>query len=462
MAGLCETIVDEVAEREAPMRKLFKLALTVTLLCTVHQTTAQSVIASGDTVARTSNGFVRLKAFLHSVSPPSAQGSTNDVPIRVVIPGVPFVSWNDAAHLEIQDKDVLNPSTTAAFATILKFWGQNLDLLKDHDKAFPREPGGWAITEEGAARSLADLKPLLARGLPVVVYTAMTPFAHPVNPTATTFGAVAKKIKLKEPGPQSRILPLMAPLETFRSLEEAQLHPWETLYETPRVLIGYDDTRRVVILHDASFGPAWQIAYDEFDVMWAARGRGFMVARPNDVSKKDSVSSDYPARTVDQLAATHWVMGSALAAAGRQNDAEAEIKKGLSLGDIGKGYRHVLFFELAVQRYARGDIGEAINRSEAAAELVPQDPRPWILLAQAYGQGTPSRYRNAQRAEAAQKRAEELGRCSENAQVSNRFEVRVMPPEMLQESQRDLATLLAHDFYISAGCRSSIMWLLGP
>jgi tetratricopeptide (TPR) repeat protein len=441
------------------MRKFFKLALTVTLLCTVHQSAAQSLIASGDAVARTSNSFVRLKASLHS--PPFAQGSTSGVPIRVVIPSVPFVSWNDAAHLEFQDKDFLNPSTAAAFATILKFWEQDLDLLKAHVKAFPRESGGWAITETGSAKSLADLKPLLARGLPVVVYTAITPFAHPVNPTAAAFGAM-KKVKLKEPGPQSRILPLMTPFETFRSLDEAQLHPWETLYDTARVLIGYDDTRRLVTLHDASFGPAWQIAYDEFDVMWAARGRGFMVARPNDASKKASVSSDYPARTVDQLAATHWVMGSALAAAGRQNDAEAEIKKGLSLADIGKGYQHVLLFELAVQRYARGDIGEAINRSEAAAELVPQDPRPWILLAQAYGQGTPSRYRNAQRAEDAQKRAEEVGRCSENAQVSNHFEVRVMPPEMLQESQRDLANLLAHDFYISAGCRSSIMWLLGP
>ena len=70
------------------MRKIFRLALTVALLCTVHQ-----------------------KAFLYSVSPsPLAQGSTNAVPNRVVIPGVPFVSWNDAAHLEVQGKDVFSNS----------------------------------------------------------------------------------------------------------------------------------------------------------------------------------------------------------------------------------------------------------------------------------------------------------------------------------------------------------------
>ena len=80
-------------------------------------------------------------------------------------------------------------------------------------------------------------------------------------------------------------------MESFVALEAVQLHPWESLYNADRVLIGYDDARRVVTLHDGSFGPAWEIGYDDFDTMWAARGRDFMVARPADGSMRPSSSS---------------------------------------------------------------------------------------------------------------------------------------------------------------------------
>src|SRR5438067_1295705 len=64
------------------------------------------------------------------------QRSANDVPGRVLIPNVPFVSWADAAHIEIHDQ-FLNPSTVSALATVLKYWDQSVNLLKEADKAFP-------------------------------------------------------------------------------------------------------------------------------------------------------------------------------------------------------------------------------------------------------------------------------------------------------------------------------------
>lgn len=42
----------------------------------------------------------------------------------------------------------------------------------------------------------------------------------------------------------------------------------ESVTAAARVVIGYDDERRVMIVHDPSFGPAWEIGYEDFENMW--------------------------------------------------------------------------------------------------------------------------------------------------------------------------------------------------
>ena len=49
-----------------------------------------------------------------------------------------------------------------------------------------------------------------------------------------------------------------------------------------RVVIGYDDDRDVTILHDPTFGPAWEVSYQDFDDMWAPGGRTFAAVHPPD------------------------------------------------------------------------------------------------------------------------------------------------------------------------------------
>jgi len=49
---------------------------------------------------------------------------------RVVIPGVPFISWEEAARLDYHDKSITNPSFPAALGMILRYWGQDVSFLK--------------------------------------------------------------------------------------------------------------------------------------------------------------------------------------------------------------------------------------------------------------------------------------------------------------------------------------------
>jgi len=52
------------------------------------------------------------------------------------------------------------------------------------------------------------------------------------------------------------------------------------------VVIGYDDDRKVVILHDPSFGPAWEVGYDDFEMMWALFDHFYVVMYPPDFAKR--------------------------------------------------------------------------------------------------------------------------------------------------------------------------------
>jgi tetratricopeptide (TPR) repeat protein len=417
---------------------------------------------------QTRSAILSLAAVLAFMQPaPFAQAPEPrpvELPSHALIPGVPFVSWRDGARLDYQDKEILNPSFASSLGMILKYWGQDLKLLQHSEAALPKGPSGWAIVKEGEATSLEEVKSFVAQGIPVLVSPALTPVAHTPNPA---IGAMATMLAAKEitiqpdgrasltrsaadrygqlvaerGGPSSGVLGKMEPLETFRSWEDLLRRPaWESLFMSARVVIGYDDDRRTVTLHDPSFGPAWEVSYEDFEKMWQPRQRWYVAARPAnyvDVVAKNAGAGAYKPRTADQRAAEHFVYGYALSSIGRATEAEAEIKRGLAVAGVTKGYEHLLMFELAQLLLARGNTDEAIAAGRRATELIPEHHRPWKWLAQAY-RGTLMEGRE-QKATDAESKARSL--CSD------------------RRAQQTVARMLAQDFSIF-GCEP--LKLLGP
>ncbi|MGH7407138.1 MAG: hypothetical protein ACREKF_03925, partial [Candidatus Methylomirabilales bacterium] len=53
------------------------------------------------------------------------------VPANAPIRGVPFIGFREAAQLDYDNKATTHPSFPAAEAMTLKYWGQDLSLIKD-------------------------------------------------------------------------------------------------------------------------------------------------------------------------------------------------------------------------------------------------------------------------------------------------------------------------------------------
>ena len=351
---------------------------------------------------------------------------------RAYLAGVPFVSWNEAARLWFRERDLANPSSHAAFLMVLGYWGQHWALTEDRTAL-----AQWGITDSDNAPSLGSVKSFLDAGVPVIVPGAVTPLAHLVNPA-------------RSPG----FLGAMKPLE-------AQPRQWDPLLASFRVLLGYDDARRVVTLHDPTFGPAWEIGEDDFDRMWALTNRAWVVMRPHDpraiVAERQGVPP-YRARTADEQAATDLVFASALATIGRDREAADRLRQALARPDVSDGYRHLLRLELAVNDVNRGRFRVAAAGAEEAARLLPEHSRPWLVAAEAY-----RRLGRAQDADAAEARARQLAACSEATQVRGHGEVKVLPETLYRPEQRALAGVIAHDFFVVAPCPDTgVTWLLRP
>lgn len=351
---------------------------------------------------------------------------------RAYLTGVPFVSWNEAARLWFRERDLANPSSHAAFLMVLGYWGEHWALTED--RAALQQ---WGTADSGNAPGLAALKSFLDAGVPVIVPGAITSLAHPVTPA-------------RSPG----LFGAMKPLE-------AQPRQWDPLLAVFRVLIGYDDARRIVTLHDPAFGPAWEIGYDDFDRMWALTNRAWVVMRPHEpraIVSERRAEPPYRAQTADELAATDLVFAAALATVGRDREATERLRKGLARPDLSDGYRHLLRLELAAHDVNRGRLRDAVAGAEEAARLVPEHSRPWAIAAEAY-----RLLGRAQDADAAEARARQLAVCSEGAQVRGRGEVKVLPETLYRPEQRTLAAVIAHDFFIVAPCLDSgVTWLLRP
>jgi len=353
-------------------------------------------------------------------------------PSKVLILGVPYISWSEAHRLDYVDKDILNPSFAASLGMILKYWDQDLKLLKRGEDAL-----GWGIVEQGKRKNLDELKSFIARGIPVLVLPAITPFAHSLSPTFVIMEVLGlmKGFKFRDQVPASAVLGRMESLDTFNQLKEFSLKEKmdlklnESALVSARVVIGYDDDRKVLTLHDPSFGPAFEVSYDDFDKMWSVFDRTYIAAYPPNYKElllKRATASQYRARTPDEQAAEHFVFGYALSSVGQSDEAEKHFKKGLAISGIGKAYEHLLLFELANVYWARGNIEDAFVPTQKAISILPEHGRPHLLLAGIYeARG------EKQRASDEEKKGQEL--CSDH------------------EAMKMVKETLGRDFFVS-GC----------
>jgi tetratricopeptide (TPR) repeat protein len=314
--------------------------------------------------------------------------ATQQFPPRALILGIPFVSWSEAASLDYANKDVLNPSLPASQAMVLKYWGRDLTSLTRDEQKTP----GW--TSRGGENGTFDsLRADVSRGIPVVVCLAQTPIAHNPGPAAAIMLATGDSTVREAPGrgeSTSGLLGLMVALDTLRrwgeKLGAESLH--ESLFLACRVVIGYDDARKVVILHDPSFGPAWEVSYSDFDTMWSFWNRLYMANYPDDFARVlarrpaagGAGGAAYPARTAGQHAAEEYVYGYALAAVDRRDEAAARLKSGLAIPELSSGYRHVLLLEMGRLAEARHDTAGALATYRQAGDVLPQDHRSWVFL----------------------------------------------------------------------------------
>jgi tetratricopeptide (TPR) repeat protein len=310
---------------------------------------------------------------------------------RVLIPGVPYISYADALKMDYAAKTSTNPSLPASVGMVLRYYGQSTKLLKEWGKMLP-EKGGWAAVEWRDATGLDELKPVIARGEPVVVMPALTPVAHPFALFAMLYPMLGDKAKsvlgdLEAPG--SGIHGRMASFETFRKFR-AEVGPdgpnpmRESAMLACRVLIGYDDVRRVVLLHDPSFGPAREIGYDDFERMWAAGGHACILLTPRqgqDKRKKDQPVTGYRALTPDEQAAWPYIYGYALLNIGQPEKALQQLRQAAATPGIGAGREHLILLETALAQHEASQNDAALATLDRATTILPECPAAWEALA---------------------------------------------------------------------------------
>ncbi|MDH4231815.1 MAG: hypothetical protein OEW04_07265, partial [Nitrospirota bacterium] len=200
------------------------------------------------------------------------------LPAQVLIPGVPFISWQEAARIKYPDKNIVNPSIVASFGMVFKFLGKDEKLIESRD--FAKSSGLQVVSDKSSGKSwtIRDLKASLAQRHPVVVALPLTPMAHPLYFTFELFIKLGqiKGVALNDKGrPRSNALGRMMSLEDLKKIaDQIEMNPIrESVLIAGRVVIGYNDDKKVFIVHDPTFGPAFEFSYDDFDKMWEAADR---------------------------------------------------------------------------------------------------------------------------------------------------------------------------------------------
>jgi ankyrin repeat protein len=321
-------------------------------------------------------------------SPSAADAGRVSAP-KALVPGVPFVSFAEAARIRLPHMALMysNPSQTACLAMNLKYWGYSQELL---ERTETPEVANWVVSR-GEARSFDEVKDLLVKGVPVQVVVALTPYGDRF-PDTEPIAETVKKVGAAE-GPRSSVLGRIMRFEDLPKIDKewginAEQDPMHVaLFGSCRLVIGYDDERKVVVLHDPTFGPAFEMSYDDFMPTWEVLGKRYAGSSPPDYAKrlaKRGAAKPYRPRSPQEQAAEHYVYGYALNATGRPKEGEEQFRKGLAIPGIGPGYQHLFQLELAIALTVQGDGRGALEAAEAAATLVPEDPMPWWLLADLY------------------------------------------------------------------------------
>ncbi len=372
-------------------------------------------------------------------------------PPSALVTGVPFVPWDEAARFWFRERDHANPSTHAAFLMVLGYWGQHWSLTEN--RAAVRR---WGLADARRAASLDELKPFVAAGIPVIVDAALTPIAHALA-AGTDRGRSSSSGAPSPPG----VLGPLVQLGDHPAPEAGAPSGRDSLFVAFRVLVGYDDDARQVVLHDPAFGPALRLDYDDFERMWAFTGRAYIVMQPWDpapVVESRRGTAAYRARTPSEQGAEDFVLAAALAVAGRHADARARLERGLDRSGLDSGAEHLLRLELAAYLLSAGNANAARADAERAAWLVPEHHRVWGLLAEVY-----RRLGLTEAAAAGVRRAEKLVECGEVPRVEDDGSPRPLPEEAYERAQRLAAEQLARRFFVAITCDgSSATWLLRP
>jgi hypothetical protein len=300
---------------------------------------------------------------------------------QTVILNVPFISWDE----ERIPAGEMNQSDPASLGMMFEYWGEDLSELLAEDET--GDFSNWTMVRKHGT-SVKDLKPLIADRIPIMVRpTGLTPFAHPINPFPFELGFSPYPVTC-EPTSGS-LLGVFVPLD-YAGLAigpDSMGLIREDFLWSARVVVGYDDSRSVVYLHDPTFGPYWEVCCDDFEKMWEVGGRGFYFCYPPDyesVLAEQSLNTEYTSRSSGHQATVRYVFGYALSSIGRNEEAEVQLRQGLEIEGVEEGYRFLLLLELGVVRAKGGDFEEAIALAKKASKLLPQHHASWFLLSNLY------------------------------------------------------------------------------
>lgn len=285
------------------------------------------------------------------------------LPEQAHIEGVPFIGYHEVRDATFPGSEVLNPSFTAAVKMMFVYWGGDFEARA----RAKTELAGWK-NPSGDHAALSDLKALLARGIPVYVVPATTPEAQRLYPIPKICASL-QKVSYTEPRATSGALGEMIPLAAVEQLRAggcgAGLN--DSVYVAAKLLIGYDDTRQVLIMHDPSLGPDLELGYDSFERMWRATEARYQAEYPDPLpATPPGRVSNVRARTADDQAAVSLFRAYGLEVAGRYPEAEPLLREALALDGLSAGRRHLLGLELAVVLNETGRCAEAIAAARRA------------------------------------------------------------------------------------------------
>jgi len=295
-----------------------------------------------------------------------ALGSVMAAPARQV-EGVGFVGFGEVAGSSYPERNVVNPALIAALQMEYGYWGR--DVVAEMKARSSQDARFREV--DGKKGSVGDLKAAIDRGLPVYTRVATTSRAHVLYPVLKLC-AMFNKIELAGPALASGSLGEMIPLAEIRKLRKADCTAGldDSVISRPRIVIGYDDERQVLTVHDPSLGPSLEVKYADFEQAWSALGGQYSYPEPKDPALRP-VAAPAPARarTPDDDAAVALFEGYGLEVAGDPAAAVEELRRGLAIPQVSPGREHLLRLELGVALHASGRTEEAVAELRRANEI---------------------------------------------------------------------------------------------